>query len=112
VPTTVATSWHPIGTKGRVVVVGGGVVEVIEQLGWIVVVTVVVTGVGVIVLVRVVVDGAGLIVVVVLIVFVVVDGLGLIVVVLVTVVVFVTVRRQADFASTVCLIDGSIKVLA
>jgi hypothetical protein len=96
----------------------------VEQLGWMVVVTVVVTGVGLIVLITVEVDGAGwmvlvtvvvdgvaLIVLVVLLVIVVVDGLGLIVV-LATVLVFVTVFGQAVFVATVTVAVGKIKALA
>jgi hypothetical protein len=78
-----------------------------EQLGWMVVVTVLVTGVGLIVLVRVVVDGVGWMVLVT----VEVDGLGRIVV-LATVLVFVTVVGQAVFEATAHVAVGKIKVLA
>jgi hypothetical protein len=94
----------PLGVDGSVEGIGSGVAE---QLGWIVVVTVLVTGVGLIVLVTVVVDGAGIIVLVVLLVIVVVAGVGLIVVneVLVTVEGF----GQTDLAATFRVAVGKIE---
>ena len=91
--------------------------RVVEQLGWIVVVNVVVTGVGIIVVVilvvEVVVTGVGLIVVVILVVEVIVTGAGLIVVVILVVTVIVAgvgliVTNEVDglIATVVVFVTG------